>query len=55
MFTADQLVWLFGTDSNDTNGNGTDDRNAAHWAFAKWPGNGNSKIFVFFFKVLSNL
>ena len=42
MFTGDQLLWLYGTNTNDTDNNDSD-RNAAEWAFAKWPGMGDCK------------
>merc|ERR1711962_232849 len=37
MFTGDQLLWLYGTSTNDTDNNDSD-RNAHPDAFRKWPG-----------------
>ena len=34
-FTAEQIMWLFGTDSEDPDHHG--DRNAHQSAFSKWP------------------
>jgi len=41
-FTGEQLLWLYGAHTNDTDNNDSD-RNAAYWAFAKWPGSGGYK------------
>lgn len=48
MFTGEQLLWLYGTNANNTDNNDSD-RNAAEWAFAKWPGMGDCK-YAYVFK-----
>ena len=40
-FNGEQLLWLYGTDTNDTDNDS--DRNANGWAFAKWPASWNCK------------